>query len=205
MRSLCLNSLLKCIFCSVIAHRSWGARFGGDGTCAVSLLGCGSTAELRYRPAVKLTVASTQACPDTHTHTQKHIHSQHPDGQLTRLSKPLQRKLMSSAPQSSHRLLSFFTAYTLPLCMIDTICSPRHMKLHRGPGRIWRPSPFFLLRWAVRIPVSSLKGWQNCLIHKHRWSTRRTGRIGTTGWDLTLKHGSTEQSQKRVFNDFLKN
>lgn len=28
--------------------------------------------------------------------------------------------------------------------------------------------------------------------------------LRAAGWDLTLKHGSTEQSQKRVFNDFLK-
>lgn len=201
MRSLCLNSLLKCIFCSVIAHRSWGARFGGDGTCAVSLLGCGSTAELRYRPTVKLTVASTQACPDTHTHTQKHIHSQHPDGQLTRLSKPLQRKLMSSAPQSSHRLLSFFTAYTLPLCMIDTICSPRHMKLHRGPGRIWRPSPFsYSAELSEYLSVRSKA--DKTVLFTNTVEAPDVLQLRAAGWDLTLKHGSTEQSQKRVFNDF---
>lgn len=96
-----LIALLKYVSRSVIVHWSWDTRFVGGGTCAVRLLGCGLTAELSYRPTVKLSNSHIIMPRHTHAHvrtdTQNCIHSQLTDRQLTCLSKPLQRKLMSSA------------------------------------------------------------------------------------------------------------
>lgn len=169
--SLGLFSWMKYIFFPlVIVHWSWGTRFLGDWTCAVTLLGCCSTAERSERLTVRLTIASTQTCPHTDTHMQKHINSHITSWQAAYTSQQNPSKEIneqSGVQHSSHHLLSFFQAYTLPLYMTDTICSQRRIKLHCGPVEDLKTSPVFLLSWAVRILVNLFKGWQKCGFDKY--------------------------------------